>query len=111
MKLKKKFETIKDALNTIIEDKRVKKNGVTNSSSFELQFGRKPNSEWSSMSENLKSKLILDSRNLEKDVLTTEQRSENCDSRPRVKIPVAQKSHLDSGVPLLQSQRHFITRL
>ena len=38
------------------------------------------------MSENVKSKLNLDSRNLERDVLTPEQRREDCDSRPRVKI-------------------------
>ena len=38
------------------------------------------------MSDNLNSKLNLDSRNLERDVLTAEQRRENCDSRRRVKI-------------------------
>ena len=86
MQLEKNSESIVIALKTIIEDIRINRNTVTNSSPLELQLGRKPTSEWSLRSKNLKSKLNLDSRNLERDVLTAEQRRENCDSRPRMKI-------------------------
>ena len=75
MQLEKNSESIETALKIISEDIRINKNSVTYSSPFELQFGKKPNSEWSLKSENLKSKLNLDSRNLylERDVLTAEQ--------------------------------------
>ena len=86
MQLEKNPTSIESALKTLIEDIIINKNSVTNFSPFELQFGRKPNSEWSLMSEKLKSNLFLDSKNLERDVLTAEQRRKNCDSRERVKI-------------------------
>ena len=36
--------------------------------------------------QGMQGKFLFDSRNLERDVLTAEQKRENCDSRPRVKI-------------------------
>ena len=54
MQLEKNSESIEFALKTIIEDIRINRNSVTNSSPFELQVRRKPNSEWSLMSENPK---------------------------------------------------------
>ena len=45
MQLEKNSEIIVIALKTIIEDIRINRNTVTNSSPLELQFGRKPTSE------------------------------------------------------------------
>ena len=57
---------------------------------------------------------LFDSKNLERDVLTAEQRRENCDSRTRVKIVKngsrRQTSHQNSVGPLPQTQRHHTIR-
>ena len=70
----------------IIEDIRIAKNSVNGLSLYELHFGRKPNSEWSLATDNLKSEILLDKQILERDPLTADERRELCDSRPRVKV-------------------------
>ena len=77
---------IQSAFKMIIEDIRFTKNSFTGKSPFELHFDRKRNSEWSLATDKLKSKLHLDEQNLERDLLTAEERRELCDSRPRVKV-------------------------
>ena len=61
------------------------KNSVTRFSHFELHFGRPPNTELSLAAERLSSRVNLDDQQLERDLLTAEQRREQCDSRPSIK--------------------------
>ena len=82
---------INTALKMIFEDIRITKNSVTGLSPFELHFGRQPNSDWSLATDNFESKIFLDEQNLEKDLLTADERRELCDSMPRVKV--VKRSH------------------
>ena len=74
------------ALRNIIEDIRITKNSVTGVSPFELHFGRPPNTELSIAAERLSSGVHLDNQQLARDLLTPEQRREQCDSRPSIKV-------------------------
>ena len=65
---------IQTALVMIIEDIQLTKNSVTGKVPLEIHFGRKPNSDLSLATDNLKSKLHLDEHNLERDLLTAEDR-------------------------------------
>ena len=80
------FSNVQDTLRHIIEDIRVTKNSVTGVSPFELHFGRPPNTELSIAADRLSSGIHLDNQRLERDLLTPEQRREQCDSRPRIKV-------------------------
>ena len=80
------FYNVQDTLRNIIEDIRVTKNSVTGVSPFELHFGRPPNTELSTAADRLSSGIHLDNQRLERDLLTPEQRREQCDSRPRIKV-------------------------
>ena len=62
------------------------KNSVTGVSPFELLFGRIPNTELSLAAERFSTSVNLDNQQLERDLLTTERRREQCDSRPRNKL-------------------------
>ena len=55
-------------------------------SPFELCFGRPLNTELSIAAEHLSTGVNLDNQQLERDLLTPEQRREQCDSRPRLKL-------------------------
>ena len=96
LQLVKKQPDFYTALKMIIEDIRITKNSVTNISPFELHFGRKPKSEWALANDNLKSKILLDKQNLERDLLTVKERRELCDSRPCVKV--VKKGHQSRDV-------------
>ena len=85
-RLSSDFSNIQDTLRNIIEDIRITKNSVTGVSPFELHFGRPPNTELSIAAERLSRGLNLDNQQLERDLLTPEQRREQCDSRPRIKV-------------------------
>ena len=80
------FANIQETLRSIVEDIRVTKNSVTGVSPFELHFGRPPITELSLAAERLSTRVNLDNQQLERDLLTTEQRREQCDSRPRIKL-------------------------
>ena len=80
------FSNVQDKLRNIIEDIRITKNSVTGVSPFELYFGRTPNTELSIAAEHLSTGVNLDNQQLERDLLTPEQRREQCDSRPRIKL-------------------------
>ena len=80
------FANIQDTLRSIVEDIRVTKNSVTRVSPFELHFGRPPNTELSLAAERLSTRVNLENQQLERGLLTTEQRREQCDSRHRVKL-------------------------
>ena len=73
LQLEKNPPDIHTALKMTIEDIRITKNLVTGLSPFEFYFGRKPNSEWLS-TDFFKTKILLDEQNLEKDLLTAEER-------------------------------------
>ena len=77
---------IHTALKMNIEDIRITKKSVTVLSPFELHFGRKPNSEWSLATDIFTPKIVLDEQNLERDLLTPEERIELCESKLRVKV-------------------------
>ena len=62
------------------------KNSVTGFSPSELHFGRPSNTELSLAAERLFSRVNLDNQPLERYLLTAEQRREQCDSRPRIKL-------------------------
>ena len=85
-RLSSDFSNIQDTLRNIIEDIRITKNSVTGVSPFELHFGRPPNTELSIAAERLSTGVNLDNQQLERDLLTPEQRREQCDSRPRIKV-------------------------
>ena len=85
-RLSSDFSNIQDTLRIIIEDIRITKNSVTGVSPFELHFGRPPNTELSIAAERLSTGVNLDIQQLERDLLTPEQRREQCDSRPRIKV-------------------------
>ena len=80
----------------IIEDIRITKNSFTGLSPFELHSGRKPNSEYSLATDNLKTKIPLDEQNLERGLLTAEDRRDLCDSRTCVKV--VKKGHQSRDV-------------
>ena len=80
------FSNIQDMLTHIVEDIRVTKNSVTGVSRFELHFGRPPNTELSFAAERFSRRVHLDNQQFERDLLTTEQRRKQCDSRPRFKL-------------------------
>ena len=84
-RLSSDFSNVQDTLRNIIEDIRITKNSVTGVSPFELHFGGPPNTELSIAAERLSTGVNLDNQQLERD-LTPEQRREQCDSRPRVKL-------------------------
>ena len=86
LQLEENQPDINTALKMIVEDIRFTKNSVTGLSPFELYFDRKPNSEWSLATDNFESKIVLDKQNLERDLLTADERRELCDSSPRVKV-------------------------
>ena len=94
LQLKDNPPHIHNALKMIIEDIRITKNSILDY--LEFYFGRKPNSEWSLATDNLKSKVLLDEQNLERDLLTAEDRRELCDSRHRVMV--VKKSHQSRDV-------------
>ena len=85
-RLSSDFSNVQDTLKIIIEDNRITKNSVTGISPFELHFGRPPNTELSIAAEPLSTGVNLDNQQLERDLLTPEQRREHCDSRPRIKV-------------------------
>ena len=85
-RLSSDFSNVQDTLRNIIEDIRITKNSVTGVSPFELHFGRPPNTELSIAAERLSTGVNLDNQQLERDLLTPEQRREQCDSRPRIKV-------------------------
>ena len=85
-RLSSDFPNVQDTLRNIIEDIRITKNSVTKVSPFELHFGRPPNTELSLVAERLSTGVNLDNQQLERDLLTPEQRREQCDSRPRIKL-------------------------
>ena len=80
------FANIQDTLRSIVEDIRVSKNSVTGVSPFVLHFSRPPNTELSLAAERLSTRVNLDNQQLERNLLTTEQRREQCDGRPRIKL-------------------------
>ena len=80
------FASIQDTLRHIVEDIRVAKNSVTRVLLFELHFGRPSNTELSFAAERLSTHVNLDNQQMERNFLTTEQRREQCDSRPRIKL-------------------------
>ena len=80
------FSNVQDTLRNIIEDIRITKKSVSGISPLELHFGRPPNTELSRAAERLSTRVNLDNQQLERDLLTTEQRREQCDSRPRIKL-------------------------
>ena len=83
-RLSSDFSNVQDTLRNIIEDIRINKKSVTGVSPFELHFGRSLNTELSIAAERLSTGVNLDNQQLERDLLTPEQRREQCDSRPRV---------------------------
>ena len=85
-RLSSDFSNVQDTLRNIIEDIRITKNSVTGVSPFELHFGRPPNTELSIAAERLSTGVNLDNQPLERELLTPEQRREQCDSRPRIKV-------------------------
>ena len=85
-RLSSDFSNVQDTLRNIIEDIRITKNSVNGVSPFELHFGRAPNKELSIAAERLSTGVNLDNQQLERDLLTPEQRREQCDSRPRIKL-------------------------
>ena len=85
-RLSSDFSNIQDTLRNIIEDIRITKNSVTGVSPLELHYGRPPNTELSIAAERLSTGVYLDNQQLERDLLTPEQRREQCDSRPRIKV-------------------------
>ena len=85
-RLSSDFSNVQDTLRNIIEDIRITKNSVTGVSLFELHFGRPPNMELSIAAERLCTGINLDNQQLERDLLTPEQRREQCDSRPRIML-------------------------
>ena len=76
------FSNVQDTLRHNFEDIWVTKKSVTGFSPFELHFGYPPNTELSLAAERLSSRVNLDNQHLER----AEQRREQCDSRPRIKI-------------------------
>ena len=87
LRLSSDFSNVQDTLRNIIEDIRITKNSVTGVSPFELNFGRPPNTELSIAADSLSTGVNLDNLDkLERDLLTPEQRREQCDSRPRIKL-------------------------
>ena len=86
MQLEKNPTSFESALKNIPEDIRInkKKQHISHHLSYNSEENQNPNGRL--MSEKLKAKLNVGSKNLERDVLTAEQRRENCDSRTRVKI-------------------------
>ena len=85
-RLSSDFSNVQDTLRNIVEDIRITKNSVTGISSFELHFGRPPNTELSIAAERLSTGVNLDNQQLERDLITPEQRREQCDRRPRIKL-------------------------
>ena len=85
-RLSSDFSNVQDTLRNITEDIRITKNSVTGVSPFELHFGRPPNTELSIAAARLSTGVNLDNQQLERDLLTPEQRREQCDSRPRIKL-------------------------
>ena len=85
-RLSSDFSNVQDTLRNIIEDIRITTNSVTGVSPFELHFGRPPNTELSIAAERLSTGVNLDNQQLERDLLTPEQRREQRDSRPRIKL-------------------------
>ena len=85
-RLSSDFSNVQDLLRNIIEDIRITKKSVTGVSPFELHFGRPPNTELSIATERWSTGVKLDNQQLERDLLTPEQRREQCDSRPRIKL-------------------------
>ena len=73
-------------LGILLKISGLQKNSVTGVSPFELHFGRPPNTELSIAADRLSSGIHLDNQRLERDLLTPEQRREQCDSRPRIKV-------------------------
>ena len=85
-RLSSDFSNVQDTLRNIIEDIRITKNSVTGVSPFELHFGHPRKTELSIAAERLSTGINLDNQQLERDLLTPEQRREQCDSRPRIKL-------------------------
>ena len=85
-RLSSDFSNVQDTHRNIIEDIRITKNSVTGVSPFELHSGRPPNTELSIAAERLCTGVNLDNQQLERDLITPEQRREQCDSRPRIKF-------------------------
>ena len=85
-RLSSDFSNVQDTLRNFFEDIRITKNSVTGVSPFELHFGRPPNTDLSIAAERLSTGVNLDNQQLERDLLTPEQRREQCDSRPRIKL-------------------------
>ena len=75
-RLSSDFSNVQGTLRNIIEDIRITKNSVTGVSPFELHFGRPPNTELSLAAERLSTRVNLDNQQLERDLLSTEQRRE-----------------------------------
>ena len=80
------IDNLQDILRQIIEDVRVAKNSDTEFFPFQLHFGRAPNAELSIAAERLSSRIRSDNYRLKRDLLTAEQRQQQCDSRPRGKV-------------------------
>ena len=89
-KLSPDFTNIQDTFQQFIEDILVTKKSVAGLSPFEIQFGRVSNTELSItesfIAECLSSHVNLDEQQLIRDLLTSEQRRKQCDSRPRIKV-------------------------
>ena len=85
-RLSSDFSNVQDTLRNMIEDIRITKKTVTGVSPFELHFGRPSNTELSIATERLSTGVNLDNQQLERDLLTPEQRREQCDNRPRIKL-------------------------
>ena len=86
LRLSSDFSNVQNTLRNIIGDVRITKNFVTGVSPFELHFGCPPNTELSIATERLSTGVNLDNQQLERDLLTPEQRREQCKSRPRIKL-------------------------
>ena len=112
-RLSSDFSNVQDTLRNIIEDIRVTKNSVTGVSPFELHFGRPPNTELSIAADRLSSGIHLDNQRLERDLLTPEQRREQCDSRPRIKVVKKRQSspmvspHFDGTTDSVADTPHY----
>ena len=84
-KLDPNFKNLKSTLQQIIDDIRKTKHSTLKTSPFELHYGRKPNTEFSIARDNV-CHSPASAQELERNLLTPEQRSSQDYSRDRAKV-------------------------
>ena len=86
MQLDPNFEDTQSAVKSILEDIRITRHSILKNFPFELQYGRKPNTEWFIFRDKLIYSLDSDQIKLERCMLKPEQMRELADSRTRLNV-------------------------